>query len=514
MNCIRNLAQEKEIIFLAPSYRARQRLLHGPQTPTFNGRRFLSSTDSQQQQEALSLTVREVRLRDAAAKHNRHVVTVYTADFDDDDDSSSMSWKTIETETSRESSEDQGPILAALQDNVVTYFLPARYPESVAAGYGRYAAYCFCASIAGSAAMVLSTQTLLLAVGVVGSSGHEASVMAGALNWVLKDGIGQLGGVWFASRMSQAGSAKFDADPKRWRMVAALSMDGATLLEIVSPLVPPVWVLPIASVANIGKNIGFLTASASRAALHQSLAIRGNLADVTAKAGSQALAASLFGTVLGIGISPILGDVVHFSLGFVCLSTIHQTCTYLSLKSAPLFNLNRHRLNIILQDYLTTDSILSPAEVAEKESFLPVVSKDKSKQWLSIGAPLTTVCPGGPDELRLLLNVTDQEQYLINLTTGDNKDNNRAMVHLVFQHDADGEDLIRGMLHAHILHRQGCCCSGSSCRPLDSIANSYEEVRRRSEALLEGMKSTGWKTETEFASVESSKARRLTIHQG
>lgn len=122
--------------------------------------------------------------------------------------------------------------------------------------------------------------------------------MAGALNWVLKDGIGQLGGVWFASRMSQAGSAKFDADPKKWRMVAALSLDAATLLEIVSPLVPSAMVLPIASVANIGKNIGFLTASASRAALHQSLAIRGNLADVTAKSGSQSLAAGLLGTTL------------------------------------------------------------------------------------------------------------------------------------------------------------------------------------------------------------------------
>jgi len=75
--------------------------------------------------------------------------------------------------------------------------------------------------------------------------------------------------------MSQAGtrSAKFDADPKKWRMVVALALDAATLLEIMSPLVPSVLVLPIGSVANIGKNIGFLTASASRAALHQSLAI-------------------------------------------------------------------------------------------------------------------------------------------------------------------------------------------------------------------------------------------------
>jgi hypothetical protein len=381
---------------------------------------------------------------------------------------------------------------------VISYFLPARYPESVTPGYARYAGFCFCSSVAGSAAMVLSTQTLLLAVGVVGSS-EQASVMAGALNWVLKDGIGQLGGVLFASRMSQAGSAKFDADPKKWRMVAALSLDGATLLEILSPLVPYVWVLPIASVANIGKNIGFLTASASRAALHQSLAIRGNLADLTAKAGSQALAASLFGTALGIGLSPILGNFVHYSLGFCCLSAIHQGCTYLSLKSVPLFHLNRHRLNIIMEEFVKNETILTPRQVAERENFLPVISRDDTKRWLLIGGSLPTLCPGGPEELRRLLEVIRDEQYVINVVQDDK-------VRLVFKDDSAGEDLIRGMLHAHILRQQG-----SNHDPLKKVAISHDVARDKIEALLEGMKQEGWKTGTEFTSVESSKARRLTI---
>ena len=167
-----------------------------------------------------------------------------------------------------------------LHKNVLVHFLPANYPHSVAPGYMAYASYGFVASIAGSAAMVLSTQTLLLAVGVVGSGqNHQtASIMAGALNWVLKDGIGQFGGVIFASYLGKFQS--LDVYPKHWRMVAAVTLDCATLLELLSPMVPTWFVLPIASLATIGKNIGFLTASASRAALHQSLAIRGNtLAD-------------------------------------------------------------------------------------------------------------------------------------------------------------------------------------------------------------------------------------------
>jgi hypothetical protein len=41
--------------------------------------------------------------------------------------------------------------------------------------------------------------------------GSEALPMAATLNWVVKDGLGQLGGVVFASVVSN----RFDADPKR-----------------------------------------------------------------------------------------------------------------------------------------------------------------------------------------------------------------------------------------------------------------------------------------------------------
>lgn len=67
----------------------------------------------------------------------------------------------------------------------IQHFLPANYPQSVCPSYATYASYCFASSIAGSAAMVLSTQALLVAVGVGNSS---AAPMAAALNWVMKDG--------------------------------------------------------------------------------------------------------------------------------------------------------------------------------------------------------------------------------------------------------------------------------------------------------------------------------------
>lgn len=47
--------------------------------------------------------------------------------------------------------------------------------------------------------------------------------------------------------------------------------------------------------SSTGKNVSFLAASASRAAIHNVLSLKGNLADVTAKAGAQTILACMVG---------------------------------------------------------------------------------------------------------------------------------------------------------------------------------------------------------------------------
>ena len=46
-------------------------------------------------------------------------------------------------------------------------------------------------------------------------------------------------------------SNRFDADPKRWRMLASISMDLAALIELLTPFFPG-YFLPLASIANVG----------------------------------------------------------------------------------------------------------------------------------------------------------------------------------------------------------------------------------------------------------------------
>lgn len=402
----------------------------------------------------------------------------------------------------------------------IKHFLPAQYPTSVADGYASYALYGFGASIAGSAAMVLSTQTLLLAVGVVGSGPGEASVLAGALNWVLKDGAGQLGGVLYASFLGR--TRRFDANPKRWRMVAALCLDLGTLLEILSPYAAKSsgLVLPLACLANVLKNIGFLTASASRASLHQAMSIQGNLGDVTAKAGSQATAAGLCGTALGIGLSSTLfplGGIETFAIAFCGLSLLHQAGNYLAVKAVPLTHFNQQRLCLLLEDYcrqlginniepftsaIDSPSALTPQDVASKESFLPWVQDSQvgnPLRWLAIGAPLDHVVHDGA-ELEDLIGVLSGQAYIINM-------HDDGTVYVTFHSEAGGHDILQGMFHSFILKDTAKSCkSGIEC-----VSETLSSVQHGMPNLLKELESKGWRLGAESFIIEPPGAIRYNF---
>lgn len=93
--------------------------------------------------------------------------------------------------------------------NIIQQLLPFGYPHSVKSGYGRFALFHMLSSIMGTVCGVLSMQSLFHAVGI---GSNTTLPLAAAVNWILKDGLGQLGGVLFASYVN----SRFDADPKRW----------------------------------------------------------------------------------------------------------------------------------------------------------------------------------------------------------------------------------------------------------------------------------------------------------
>ena len=174
-----------------------------------------------------------------------------------------------------------------------------------------------------------------------------------------------MGGMLFAALFGN----RFDSDPKRFRMIAAYSLDAATALEILTPLFPKLF-LPLAAVANAGsfvcipsvagimtfrtgKNVSWLAASSTRAGIHRSLIKRENLADVTAKAGTQSIAASLLGTALGIGLSTVTTNSTPLIMSaFVALSAIHLYGNHKSLAVVQLNTLNQQRFHLLADRFL------------------------------------------------------------------------------------------------------------------------------------------------------------------
>jgi len=359
-------------------------------------------------------------------------------------------------------------------------------------------------------------------------------------------------------------------------------------------------------VANIGKNVGFLAASASRAAIHQSLSQGGssvvpveatssedtsksrstvkpkstvpakssNLGDVTAKAGSQAIVASLLGTVIGIFFSRTFCSdygTAGILAGFVVLSAVHQVCTYKAVKVVPLRSLDRHRLHIVLTAYIAENyermigssghnkwdgyncasmdlideengKALTPSQVAEKESFLPMMPPDESVRWLTIGDSLRDICPLGVTELEELLlpnnrtthdegfdessivdpgdfNPKQYEKYILKLhplSTTTTED--VGMVQLTFFEGATDNDQIRGMLHAYMAHalmknNDPSPKDGSNQYMLGSqiLIETHTMMISQMPMLIEHLSEVGWQMGTGFVNVECGPSHRLKI---
>ncbi|KJE95000.1 hypothetical protein CAOG_005530 [Capsaspora owczarzaki ATCC 30864] len=245
---------------------------------------------------------------------------------------------------------------------LIEAFLPKGYPHSVTPNYMGYSRWQAVQSVTGTMTGVLSTQALLYAVGL----GAGAIPLAGALNWIVKDGLGQLGGVVYSTFIS----SKFDSDPKRHRFWSNAALQASTLLEILTPLAPGMFLF-LASVSNIGKNISWLAASSTRAQMHNSLTLRDNLGDVTGKAGSQAIATSLIGTGLGIAIAPFVGtDPIAVLLAFLPLSIVNMVSNYRSNTIVHMRTLNVQRAERLFMHFLLHNrAALIDAAAADKMAF-------------------------------------------------------------------------------------------------------------------------------------------------
>lgn len=264
----------------------------------------------------------------------------------------------------------------------------------------------------------------------------QAGILAGAINWVLKDGIAQAGAILLTSLSAR----NYDDHPKMWRILAAITLDVAAAIELATPFLTETKgaVLAAACAAGMLKNVGFLTASASRAALHQALTQNGtNLADVTAKAGSQSMAAGLAGTAVGIGASNILQDrpdvLWCYGMCFIGLAVVHEAFNYFAVKSVAFDNLDLQRARMVMDRIIRDGQIMDPAQVAEQEPILTQgVSTDNINLHVGVGV-----------EFHPNPTINKDSTYMIS--------QQNCTVFLTFMKDALPADQLNALYHARLL---------------------------------------------------------------
>lgn len=264
-------------------------------------------------------------------------------------------------------------------------FLPQGYPESVSQDYLHYQFWDTLQAFASSLSGTLATQASLRGVGV---GNQEATVAAATITWLLRDGTGMLGRILFAWRKGN----KLDSEAKKWRLFADVLNDVAMFIEILAPNFPSCFTV-IVCTAGVFKSIVGVAGGATRAALTVHQARRDNMADISAKDGSQETLVNLAGLLISLVLIPLVTDnpLLTFVL-FSLFTILHLFANYQAVRSVVMETLNEARLAIVLRQYLRDGRVLSPPEANHKE---PVFLEFRNTAPIKLGVRLGDVidCP-------------------------------------------------------------------------------------------------------------------------
>ncbi|KAH6986278.1 vitamin B6 photo-protection and homoeostasis-domain-containing protein [Ilyonectria sp. MPI-CAGE-AT-0026] len=249
-------------------------------------------------------------------------------------------------------------------------FLPVGFPHSVSDDYFAYQTYDSLQAFFSTITSLLANRALLQGLGV---GDANSSATFALLLTILKDAMSRVATIVFAQQFG----LRIEPDAKKYRFLADLFNDTAFFLELYSPYFGPWGKIVALTSGEALRALCGVSAGASKAALSVHFAKHDNLAELNAKEASQETAVGLIGLLVGTFLVKHVENhqsVVYLMIGLVFA---HLWMNYLGVRSVCMTNLNRQRATILFHEYLKTGKVLTPTEVARRESIIfwsPVAS--------------------------------------------------------------------------------------------------------------------------------------------
>ncbi|GAX84178.1 hypothetical protein CEUSTIGMA_g11601.t1 [Chlamydomonas eustigma] len=443
---------------------------------------------------------------------------------------------------------------------VMSTFLPAGYPHTCGSNYLQFTLWAGVTNFAVTANAVLASTFLLYSVGL----GAGAIPAAGALNWVLKDGIGQLGTLVFGKVIAH----NFDIHSKSWYFLSMLQLKVATALEMLTILCPE-YFLAMGSAANGIKGLALMASGSTRSVFNLSFALDNNIADITAKSTSQWIFSSLLGTAAGVGMCSWVGQ--NGPLAVLCYSSLTAVTllsAYQTVRSIPLATLNSTRLQLLTDMFLSivrdaaeskaarlrsavsasngadgwivgltvkagwdeggyvaedastmeydrsfdeemANKIPSPVQLAAEDPPFPVFFSDDRimNPRIFVGTPVKNMIEGNPEHLVVLLATFKFSRYMVFPSTG--------AVHVILHQTAENRDIYQAYLQACLLRRR---IKHDRCKYLHGGEHSLTELRialqdtllaaeRLTTPFMSALTERGWRTDKVVVEAVRRRAR-------
>jgi hypothetical protein len=157
---------------------------------------------------------------------------------------------------------------------------------------------------------------------------------------------------------------------KFYRFLADIFNDSAQFLDLLTPALPYLPKLGVIVSAGVLRSLCGVAANASKASLSAHFALTGNLAELNAKEASQETVVSLLGMLAGSLVVRLVEDKQVVWMLMMFLAGVHLTMNYRAVRSVRMRSLNRQRATIVFREWLEHGTVLTPAQVAARESIL------------------------------------------------------------------------------------------------------------------------------------------------